>query len=210
MAGVVSYGAYIPYYRLSRAEIDRAWGRPPSPGERAIANYDEDSLTMAVAAARDCLKGFNPGDIDGLYFASTTAPYKEKQTAATIATVLGLPGDALTVDFAGSLRRGTDALRAALDAVDAGRARNVLVCAAETRQGYPAGQYEMCFGDGAGALLVGKNDLVAEIEKSYTCNYEIQDIWRSDRDTFVRSAEDRFAMEEGYVLVMTELIQSSL
>ncbi len=51
----------------------------------AIASYDEDSLTMAVAAARDCIKGTNAANIGGLYFASTTAPYKEKQSAATIA-----------------------------------------------------------------------------------------------------------------------------
>ena len=47
MAGIVAYGAYIPFYRLSRAEIARAWGVAASPGERAVANYDEDSLTMA-------------------------------------------------------------------------------------------------------------------------------------------------------------------
>jgi hydroxymethylglutaryl-CoA synthase len=210
MAGIVSYGAYIPFYRLSRAEIDRAWGRPPSPGERAIANYDEDSLTMAVAAARDCLKGFNPAEIGGLYFATTTPPYKEKQCAATAATVLGLAPDAITMDFSGSLRCGSNALKAAADAVDAGAAQSILVCAADTRQGYPAGPYEMCFGDGAGAMLVGKSGVIAEITKFYGRNYEIQDVWRSDRDTFVRSAEDRFSMDEGYVGVTSEMIAASL
>ena len=83
MAGITSYGAYIPLHRLSRTEIARAWGEGEAPGEKAVANFDEDSLTMAVAAARDCLKGIDPGSIEGLYFASTTAPYKEKQTAAT-------------------------------------------------------------------------------------------------------------------------------
>ena len=55
MAGIVSYGAYIPYYRLNRADIAKAWGTGASPGEKAVANYDEDSLTMAVAAAMDCI-----------------------------------------------------------------------------------------------------------------------------------------------------------
>ena len=76
MAGIASYGAYIPFYRLSRAEIGKAWGSGGGPGERAVANYDEDSLTMAVAAARDCLKGFDRAAVGGLYFASTTAPYQ--------------------------------------------------------------------------------------------------------------------------------------
>ena len=102
MAGTASYGAYIPFHRLSRAEIARVWGSSPAAGERAVASYDEDSLTMAVAAARDCLGGIDRASVGGVYFASTTAPYKEKQTAAAIAAVLGLPADVVTMDFSGS------------------------------------------------------------------------------------------------------------
>ena len=97
MTGIISYGAYIPFYRLSRTEIANAWGMRAGTGERAVANYDEDSLTMAVAAARDCIHGIDTGQIDGVYFASTTAPYKEKQSAATIAAVLGLSQEAITI-----------------------------------------------------------------------------------------------------------------
>ena len=61
---------------------------------------------MAVAAARDCLQGFDRTSVGGVYFASTTAPYKEKQTAATIAAVLGLVPATATMDFSGSLRAG--------------------------------------------------------------------------------------------------------
>jgi hydroxymethylglutaryl-CoA synthase len=210
MAGIVSYGAYIPYYRLSREEIARAWGSAPSPGERAVANYDEDSLTMAFAAARDCLRGIKVENIDGLYFASTTAPYKEKQCATTIATVLGLSPNAITMDFSGSMRCGSNALKAAADAVDAGTAQNILVCMADSRLGYPSGPFEMSFGDGAAALLIGKNQVIADITRFYTQHYEIQDIWRADRDTFVRSAEDRFAMDEGYTGVTASAISSLL
>ena len=210
MAGIVSYGAYIPYYRLSRAEIAKAWGTAASPGERAVANYDEDSLTMAVAAARDCIKGIDSKNINGLYFASTTAPYKEKQSAAMIAAVLGLPQEAITMDFSGSLRSGSNALKAAMDAVDSGMAQTILVCAADARLGYPSGQNEMTFGDGAAAVLVGNQEAIAEINQFYTRYYEIQDIWRSDRDTFVRSAEDRFAMDEGFTKVITESISALL
>jgi len=210
MPGIASYGAYIPLYRLSRAEIARAWGVAPPPGERAVANYDEDSLTMAVAAARDCLGRADRSSIQGLYFASTTAPYKEKQSAALIAAVLGLPPGATTVDFSGSLRCGTNALKAALDAVACGSAENVLVVAADMRMGYPAGPGEMNFGDGAAALLVGREDLIAEIEHFDSRYYEIQDTWRSDRDTFVRSAEDRFAMDEGYLRVVRETVSATL
>lgn len=210
MAGITSYGAYIPFYRLGRAEIARAWGSGVAQGERAVANYDEDSLTMAVAAARDCLDGVDRTTIGGLYFASTTAPYKEKQGAALIAAVLGLAPQTVTMDFSGSLRCGTNALKAALDAVNSGSVGNVLVCAADTRLGYPGGPAEMNFGDGAAALLVSGSGLVAEVTHFETGYYEIQDVWRSDRDTFVRSAEERFSMDEGYARVMTGTVSATL
>jgi len=96
MIGITSYGAYIPVYRLSRAEIARAWGKPAAQGEKAVANYDEDSLTMAVAATSDCLRGMEPKSFDGLYFVSTTSPYMEKQAAAVISAALGLKREMLS------------------------------------------------------------------------------------------------------------------
>jgi len=210
MAGIISYGAYIPYYRLSRAEIARAWGSGAQPGERAVASYDEDSLTMAVAAAMDCLKGIDVATLGGLYFASTTPPYKEKQCAATIAAILGLPRTAFTVDFSGSLRCGSNALKAALDGVNSGTAHSILVCVSDTRLGYPLGPGEMSFGDGAAALLIGNQGTLAEIDQFTSIYDEIQDIWRTDRDQFVRAAEDRFAMDEGYSATTAESISAAL
>ena len=111
MAGIASYGAYIPLYRLDRAEITKAWGGQfPVPGEKAVASYDEDSITMAYAAAADCLTGIDRKKVGGLYFASTTSPYKEKQASTTIAGALALGTEIRTADFSGSLRAGTIAL----------------------------------------------------------------------------------------------------
>ena len=91
MAGIISFGVHIPAYRLPRAAIAQHWETSGLPGERAVANHDEDSLTMAVAAARNCLKHVAPSRIGALYFATTTSPYLEKQSAALIAAVLSLP-----------------------------------------------------------------------------------------------------------------------
>ena len=85
MAGIISYGAYIPRFRLSRTEIARAWGKAAARGEKAVASYDEDSITMAVAAALDCTKGFERNSISGVYFSSTTSPFLEKQSATIVA-----------------------------------------------------------------------------------------------------------------------------
>ena len=202
MAGIVSYGAYIPYHRISREEFHRAWGGFGMPGERAVAYFDEDSITMAVEAAIDCLTGVDPAVIDALFLASTTMPYKEKLGAAIVSAALDLPEEVRTVDFTGSLRAGTTALGCALDAVKAGSAKAVLVLVADTRLGAPAGQFEQALGDGAAALLVGNEDVVAEIRDSFHVSDEFSGVWRADGDEFVRSWEDRMVLDEGYSRVL--------
>jgi 3-hydroxy-3-methylglutaryl CoA synthase len=137
MAGIVSYGAYIPVYRLDRALIWQTWGGMPVSGEKAVANFDEDSVTMAVEAGNNCLHGIDREDVDGLFLASTTTPYKEKQCASLVAEALDLKRSTMTADFTNSLRAGTIAIRAALDAIAAGTARKVLVVAADCRLGHP-------------------------------------------------------------------------
>jgi hydroxymethylglutaryl-CoA synthase len=77
MAGIISYGSYIPLWRLARDAIAEAWGSASTRGERSVANNDEDTITMASEAAIDCLAGLKREKVDGLYFASTTSPYKE-------------------------------------------------------------------------------------------------------------------------------------
>ncbi len=208
MAGVVSYGAYIPFHRIGREEFQRAWGGFAMPGERAVANFDEDSITMAVEAAIDCLTGIDRSRIDALFLASTTLPYKEKLGAAIIAAALDLPAEVRTADFAGSLRVGTSALGCALDAIKAGSAKRVLVVVADTRMGAPAGQFEQALGDGAAALLLGDDDLIAEIQDSYYISDEFSGVWRADGDAFLRSWEDRMVLDEGYSKVLPTAISA--
>lgn len=197
MPGIKSTGVYIPYYRLKREEIGRAWGNA-AKGEKAIANFDEDSVTMAVEAGRDCLQGINRQDIDGLYFASTTTPYKEKQCASIIAAVLDLKKEVSTVDFTNTLRAGTNALKAAIDAVKAGAAQNVLVIAADCRLGSPGSESEQTFGDGAAALLISNQSSI-KVTSSYTSSSEIIDQWRTDTQPFVKMWEERFVYTQGYL-----------
>ncbi len=111
MAGITSYGAYIPIYRLKRDEIARAWGGGARGGEKAAANWDEDSLTMGVEAAINCLNAIDRELIDGLYSASTTPPYREKQSASILAAGAGLGKELIMADFTDSIRAGASAGR---------------------------------------------------------------------------------------------------
>ena len=85
MAGITSYGAYIPRYRLGQETA--GWGLPV---EKPVCNFDEDSLTMAVAAGMDCIDGLDRSAVDGLFFATTTSPYIEKQGASIVAAAVDL------------------------------------------------------------------------------------------------------------------------
>ncbi len=210
MVGITSYGAYVPLHRLAKAEISCAWGDSPVPGEKAVANWDEDSVTMAVAAGMDCLNGIDPKTLDGLYFASTTFPYLEKQSAALAATALDLRQDAFTVDFSNCLRGGTSAMKVAMDAVAADSAGRILLCAADTRLGMPHGPNEMDFGDGAAAIILGNDGVIAAIEGTYSSLDEVIDVWRPDDDIFVHSWEERFVREKGYSRVVPEAVSAAL
>ncbi len=210
MIGIKSCGVYLPYYRLNRAEIGKSWGSFQLPGEKAVANFDEDTTTMGVEACRDCLKGIDRATIDGLYFASTTFPYAEKQGAAVLAGALDIPQTAFTVDIGGTLRAGSNAVRLAADALKGGNTKGVLVCASDHRLGLPNGQKELEFGDGAAAFVVGSSDLVATIDHIYTVNNEMFDVYRPSDERFVTSWEDRFVREQGYGKVVTETVEAAL
>ena len=205
MIGITSFGAYVPAYRLTRDEISRAWSTRSLGGERAVAGHDEDSLTMAVGATLDCMN-YSQQQADGLFFASTTSPYKEKQAAAIIAAALDLPEKTRTADFTDSLRSGTIALSSAIDAVKSGSAENIIVAISDSRMGAGKSQFEQLFGDGAVALTIGSADVIASVEGSYSLFSELFDMWRVEGNTFVQSWEERFILTEGYMSVMQKIV----
>ncbi|MBN1104779.1 MAG: OB-fold domain-containing protein [Deltaproteobacteria bacterium] len=210
--GVTAYGVYIPRYRMDRKVIRGAmgWFNPAGlPGEKAVANYDEDSITMAVAAAWSCLDGKAAG-IKSLCFATTTHPYGEGEGAAIIGTVLGLSQRMRTADFGGSLKSGTSALLAASESVKSGSVESALVCAADSRLGRPGTANEMMFGDGAAALTIGREGVMATLEGSFSVSYDFPDYRRLGSDSYVSSVEERFIREEGYAKFLQEAIRGLL
>ena len=205
LTGIIACGAYVPRFRLG-PETEGWTGST----ERAVANFDEDSVTMAVAAGLDCIQSRDRQAIDGLIFASTTVPYAEKQGASIIAAALDLRQDIFAADITDVLRAGTSGLRAALDSVAAGTARQVLVVAADSRQGAPRSETERNSGDGAAAFLVGTDDVFAEFAGFHTITDNMLDNWRSSGDPFIRSWEDRFATEEGLERIIPEAVAGFL
>ncbi|MEO8603031.1 MAG: 3-oxoacyl-[acyl-carrier-protein] synthase III C-terminal domain-containing protein [bacterium] len=197
MVGITRYASYIPVHRLERRLIEQAWGTRQAKGEVAVANYDEDALTLAAEAAMGCL-GDPSVAVDGVYFASVSAPYGEKQLASVLATVCDLPRALFTADFAGSTRAGVSATLAALRAVQAGAAHTVLVAAADVRVAAPESELEGVLGDAAAALAIGDRDVIAEFVDAASIADEFTHFWRTDAQRTVQVTGGRFGSDFGY------------
>src|SRR5262245_42986264 len=158
MSGIVSYGVYIPYYRLDRKAIGDAQGVPAGKGTRAVASHDEDATSMGVEAGRAALRGAPGTAPAGVYFATADPGYLDKTNATSIHAALGLPSSSAAYDMAGSVRSGAGALRAALDA-----GRPTLAVLSDIRTGLPAGGDEREGGDAAAALLCAPDSPAARV-----------------------------------------------
>ena len=209
MVGISRYGAYVPRFRLDRRLIAGAWGAKQPAGEIAVANYDEDSLTMAVEAAMACL-GDPPGPVGGVYSASTSSPYWEKQVSSFVATACDLPRAIFSADFAGSARAGVSAALAAIRAVQAGASERVLVTAADARLAQPEGELEGMLGDGAAAVAIANRDVVAEFVDAASVAEEFTYVWRTDTSRMVQVSGGRFSNQYGYERDLGEAIRTVL
>ena len=216
MVGICSYGGYVPRYRLNRGLIYKAmgWINPANianaKGEKAVANFDEDSITMAVAAGIDALTGVERSDVEGVYFASTTMPYKERLNAGIITAALGLDDHIRAADFSGGIKAGTTALLSALEGVESKRTNNILVCSSDSRLGKPASPPELIFGDGAAALLVGSEDVIAQFKGAYSTTHDFVDHYRGGFAKFDRQWEDRWIRDLGFDQLVPEAVNGFL
>lgn len=201
MVAIASYGGYIPVFRLGRQEMSQAWGIPGVPGERSVASADEDSITMAIAAGLECMAGIDPASVDGVYFASTTPPYAEKQCASVVAGALDLRQNIFTADFTDSVRAATVAMRAACDAIESGSAKRVLVVAADNRPAEPETMWEQLLGDGGAAFLLSK-DGSATLRGFQSVTSEVIGPWRRSSDRYVRAFEPKLDTQYGYMASM--------
>ena len=204
MIGITSYGAYIPRLRLDRMAIFQAmgWFAPAimmvAQGERSMCNWDEDSITMAVAASRDCLNGLNKENLDALYLASTTLPFADRQNAGIVSAALNLRDDFVTADYTSSQKAATTALITAFESVLSGARKNIMVTASDRRETKTAYFYEMWFGDGAASLLVGDTDVIAEYKGSYSISCDFVDHYRGSDKKYDYVWEERWTRDAGY------------
>lgn len=206
--GIAAYGGYVPRRRLSRSAIvaANAWFNPSlkalAAGQRAICNWDEDPLTMAVEAVRDCLSGEVVAGVDTLMLASTTLPFLERHNAGVVRAALALPEHMMTLDITASQRAGTSALIAALQA-RRGRAGGSVVVAAEQRRTKTASTQELSYGDAAAALVVAETDApIAVFLGAHQVAVDFVDRYRGQLESFDYQWEERWVRDEGHLKIL--------
>ena len=213
--GILSYGAYIPRLRLQRKAIAAAnsWFNPGlrglAKGERAMANWDEDAVTMAVEAARDCLTGFDHHAVGSRYLASTTHPFDDRQNAAIAAGALHLRPALCSLDTGGSLRVATSTLATALAAA-AGAEDHVLLAAGDHRLAKAASPQEMHYGDGAAALLLGSGQPIAQLVGAHSETVDFVPQFRAHDRAHDYAWEERWIRDEGYMKIVPRTIGALL
>lgn len=218
MVGITAYGAYIPRLRLQRKAVTQAnaWFAPglagAGKGERAMANWDEDAVTMAMEAGRDCLPASDPlterAHVDAVYFASTSMPFSDRQNAGIVAQALSLPSAVSSLDVTSSQRAGTSALLAGLDAVKAGRARAPLVVAGERRKARAASAQELALGDAGAALALGAEKVIAKFLGSHSVTLDFVDHFRGEGEDYDYGWEERWIRDEGYSKIVPAAIKT--
>ena len=215
MRGIVSYGGYVPWWRLQRAAIGEAHGGAAGKGTRSVASYDEDTTSMGVEAARLALRPLTDrlGDagrdaVQALWFSTTSPSYTDKTNATTLHAALRLDRRIPALDLNGAVRSGPGALAAALAGTG-----TTLVVASDARTGLPNSPDETQGGDGAAAFVVGDgtDDLpvIAELIGSASTSEEFVDRWRVPGEPRSRTWEERFG-ETRYVPLATEAAKLAL
>ena len=192
--GILAAAGYLPHWRLDRSSIAAVLGGNQGRGTRTVASYDEDPLTLGVAAARNAL-GSAPGAMpSALWFATTSPVYAEKTTAPIAAAALRLGADLLAGDAGPGLRGASAALRSALRSAD----ESVLVVAGDVRTGMSGSPEERDGGDAGAALLVGDESagtLVAEHLGSASVTEEFLDRWKAPGELRMHAWEERFGQQ---------------
>ncbi|VVB87234.1 Hydroxymethylglutaryl-CoA synthase [uncultured archaeon] len=187
--GIVSYGAYIPRFRIKIEEISKVWGDNASSiaeglmvFEKSVPDMDEDTITIAVEAARHAINraGVNPERIEAIFTGSESHPYAVKPTSTVVAEAIGATPSLTAADFQFACKAGTAAIQACLGMADSGMIDLGMAIGSDVSQGAPGDALEYTAAAGGVAYIIGKDKLVAKIESTYSYTTDTPDFWRRE------------------------------
>ena len=205
-AGIVSYGGYVPRYRIRTEEIARVWGDDADAikgglrvESKSVPDEDEDTATISVEAARRALEGtsVDGDDIGAIYVGSESHPYAVKPTATIVGAAVGATPLMTAADMEFACKAGTAGVQAALGLVEAGRIDNGMAIGADVSQGAPGDALEYSAAAGGAAFVVGDEDVVAEVEDTVSYTSDTPDFWRREGERYPQHGE-RFTGKPAY------------
>ncbi len=215
MIGITAFGGYLPRLRLPRdaAAQANAWYAPQllaRKGSRAFANWDEDSVTMAVAAARDCLGAAEDrSHVRCVLLATNTPPFAERLNSAIVSGALTLDDAVEAADLIGSQRVALAAMTQAVARASA-FSGDVLVIAADRRRTRAGSSQELEYGDGAAAVVIGREKVLAEFLGASTLSVDFVDRFRASSSDIDYHWEERWVRDEGVGKLAPRVIADAL
>lgn len=205
-AGIVSYGAYVPRRRIRPSEIGQIWGvdgaaRGRSLGieSKSVPNIDEDSVTIAVTAARHALArcDVNAEDIGAIYVGSESPPYAVKPSSSIVGEAIGAAPHFTAADYEFACKAGTAGMQTALGLVKSGMVKYGLAIGSDTSQGAPGDALEYSASAGGAAYIIGTENVIARINDTYSYTTDTPDFWRREGQMYP-SHGGRFTGEPAY------------
>ncbi|QHE84613.1 3-oxoacyl-[acyl-carrier-protein] synthase III C-terminal domain-containing protein [Hydrogenophaga sp. BPS33] len=210
--GITGYGAYVPRLRMQRAAIAAAhrWMSPGlaagAKGQRAFCSWDEDSITMAVEAARPVLNAPARAAFQSLTVATTRPAFADLQGASIVAGALAMPAAVRTADLGQSPRAGVSALLAQWRLADG----PALVIASDHPSAKPASAQELGYGAGAAVFALGSEGVIAELIGAHSSWNLFVDHFRSNGSKHDYHWEERWVRDEGYAKIVPEAVAAAL
>ena len=206
MSGIMSYGSYIPTFRIKSEEIARVWGEDPENikngigiQSKSVPAPDEDVATISVEAARNAIRRrkINPRDIGAIYVGSESHPYAVKPTATIVGSAIGANFELFAADYEFACKAGTAGMQNVKAMVDSGLIKYGLAIGSDTSQGAPGDALEYSASAGGTAIIVGNDHPVAEINSTLSVTSDTPDFWRREGQPYPTHGE-RFTGEPAY------------
>ena len=206
VVGIAGYGAYIPPYRIKVEEIAKVWNKEADQiknglgiEEKSVPSLDEDTITISVEAARNAVfhAGINPREIEAIFAGSESHPYAVKPTAAVVSEAIGGSTALTAADTEFACKAGTVAIQMCMGMVKSGMIKYGLAIGADTSQSMPGDALEFTASAGGAAFIVARDNLVAEIEDTFSFTTDTADFWRRNLQEFPRHGA-RFTGEPSY------------
>ncbi len=202
--GVAGYGAYIPRPRIAAATIASAWGKSEDARlpvrEKSVPSADEDTVTMAIEAARGALARSRvaPSAIRAVWVGTESKPYAVKPSSTIVAEAIGATPWVSAADLEFACKAGSEAMQAACAYVGSGMADYALAIGMDAAQSKPGDHLEFTAAAGGAAFLFGPADgALAAVEASRSYVTDTPDFFRRQHMHYPEHGH-RFTGEPSY------------